>query len=253
MIFDPFELNYSKIQAYLNCPLLYRYIYVERKFAPQTPHSSLGLSVHRALARYHGGGRDLGDLLAHYEDAWLHQGYSSAQESMEFYKRGAAVLENWWVYNQANKAEILFSEKHFEFPFEKWRVKGTIDRIDRVGEGAVELIDYKMAFEGRKVTDVAGSLQLAIYAAGIERALNLKVVSVAYLVLSGPEKISVPYDPASAGATLALINETAEKMLALDISRKGACARCVIRNFCPGSDARDAAGPALSPDKIRNW
>ena len=68
MMFDPLELNYSKIQAYLNCPFLYRFIYVERKFAPQTPFSSLGLSVHRALARYHAGGRDLSDLLMYYED-----------------------------------------------------------------------------------------------------------------------------------------------------------------------------------------
>lgn len=253
MIFDPLELNYSKIQAYLNCPLLYRYIYVERRFAPQTPFSSLGLSVHRALARYHGGGRDLGDLLAHYEDAWLHQGYATAQESMEFYKRGAAVLENWWLYDQNHKAETLYSEKHFEFPFEKWLVKGTIDRVDRVGAGAVELIDYKMAFEGRKLADVTGSLQLAIYAAGVERALDLKVVSVAYLVLSGPEKISVPYDPSAAAATLALIRETGEKMAALDISRKGECSRCVIRNFCPESEARADAPSGGRPDTGRNW
>ncbi len=247
MIFDPLELNYSKIRAYIDCPFLYRAIYVERKFAPQTPFSSLGLSVHRALARYHAGGRDLSDLLAHYEDAWLHQGYASAQESMEFYKRGSGVLENWWIYNQNNKAEILYSEKHFAFPFGKWLVKGTIDRVDRVGKGAVELIDYKMGFEGRKLEDVTGSLQLAIYAAGIERALNLKVVAVSYLVLCGPEKISAPYDPASAAATLEFIDRTAEKMLALEMSRKGDCARCAMRNSCPESSARAAASPAGKP------
>ena len=244
MIFDPLELNYSKIRAYLDCPFLYRYIYVERKFAPQTPFSSLGLSVHRALARYHAGGRDLSDLLAHYEDAWLHQGYVSPQESMEFYRRGATVLENWWMYHQNHKADILYWEKQFEFPFEKWRVKGTIDRIDRVGAGTVELLDYKMAFEGRKTEDDAGSLQLAIYAAGVERALNLKVVSIGYLVLSGPEKISVPYDSSSAGATLDLIRAAGDKMLALDMSRKGACARCVIRKFCPGYVAPAVPEPA---------
>lgn len=249
MIFDPFELNYSKLKAYLDCPFLYRYIYVERKFAPQTPFSSLGLSVHRALARYHSEGRDLSDLLTHYEDAWLHQGYAGAQESMEFYNRGARVLENWWLYSQANKAEILYWEKRFEFPFEKWRVKGTVDRVDRVGGGLVEVIDYKMGFEGRKTEDVVGSLQLSIYALGAERALNLKVGAVAYLVLSGPEKVSVPYDRSGAGATLALINETAEKMLALDMSRKGTCARCPIRNFCPQSEAKNT--PPACPGGVK--
>ena len=233
MIFDPFELNYSKLQAYLNCPFLYRYIYVERKFAPQTPFSSLGLSVHKALARYHAGGRDLSDLLMFYEDCWLHQGYASAQEGMEFYNRGAVVLENWWMYNQNNKTEILYWEKQFEFPFERWLIKGTIDRVDRMPGGFVELIDYKMGFEGKTENDVSASLQLSIYAVGLSRALNLKVGSMGYLVLSGPKKVAMPYDPATAEATLNLIRETGEKILALDMSRKGTCARCPIRKFCP--------------------
>ena len=118
MIFDPFELNYSKIRAYLDCPFLYRYIYAERKFAPQTPHSSLGLSVHRALGAFHARPGDLGDLLQYYEDNWLHHGYGRAQESMEFYNRGARVLEAWWLHWQQNTVTVLYSEKHFEFHFE---------------------------------------------------------------------------------------------------------------------------------------
>ncbi len=240
MIFDPLEINYSKIKAYLDCPFLYRYIYVERKFAPQTPFSSLGLSVHRALARYHAAGKDLSDLLAHYEDAWLNYGYSTAQESMEFYNRGAGVLENWWLYSQNNRAETIYSEKKFEFPFGKWRVKGTIDRVDRLGAGLVELIDYKMGFEGKTSKDVSSSLQLSMYAIGLSRALNLKVGAIAYFVLSGPEKISVPYDPSTEEATLGLVGGPAEKMLALDMSRKGECSRCPTRKFCPESLARES-------------
>lgn len=245
MIFDPLEINYSKLRAYLDCPFLYRHIYIERRFAPPTPFSSLGLSVHRALARYHAEGRDLSDLLMHYEDCWLHQGYASAQESMEFYNRGAAVLENWWTYSQNNRAETIYWEKQFEFPFEKWRVKGTIDRVDRLPGGLVELIDYKMGFEGKTTEDVAGSLQLSIYAIGLSRALNLKVGAVGYMVLSGPRKVAIPYDPATEAATLDLVRGTAEKMLALDMSHKGSCQRCPIREFCPQSPVKkwDGTGP----------
>ncbi|OGR41835.1 MAG: hypothetical protein A2X35_11020 [Elusimicrobia bacterium GWA2_61_42] len=239
MIFDPFELNYSKIKAYLDCPFLYRFIYVERKFAPQSPFSSLGLSVHRALASFHARPGDLGDLLAYYEDAWLHQGYGTPQESMEFYNRGALVLENWWFHFQQNPAQVMYSEKHFEFPFEKWRVKGTIDRVDRMPGGLVELIDYKMGFEDKNNWDVAGSLQLSIYALGLARALKLKVGAIAYFILTGPQKISIPYDPAPEEKTLALIRDTAEKMVALDLSRKGKCERCAIRKLCPESTAKE--------------
>ena len=236
MIFDPLELNFSKIRAYLDCPYLYRFIYVERRFAPQSPFSSLGLSVHRALGAFHARPGDLGDLLAYYEDAWLHQGYATPQESMEFYNKGALVLENWWLHFQQNPAQVMYSEKHFEFPFEKWRVKGTIDRVDRMPGGVVELLDYKMGFEDRNDWDVAGSLQLSIYALGLARALKLKVAATGYFILTTLKKISIPYDAAGEEATLKLIRETAEKMNALDMARKGACSRCAIRKLCPEFD-----------------
>ncbi|PKM99040.1 MAG: hypothetical protein CVU79_00550 [Elusimicrobia bacterium HGW-Elusimicrobia-3] len=239
MIFDPFELNYSKIRAYLDCPFLYRYIYAERKFAPQTPFSSLGLSVHRALGAFHARPGDLGDLLQYYEDNWIHHGYGRAQESMEFYNRGARVLEAWWLHWQANTAAVLYSEKHFEFPFEKWRIKGTIDRVDRLPGGLVELLDYKMGFEDRNEWDVAGSLQLKIYALGLARALRQKVGATGYFILTSLQKVSLPYDPSGEEATLALIRETGDKMLALTMDRKGNCPRCPIRRLCPESTAKE--------------
>jgi putative RecB family exonuclease len=239
MIFDPLELNYSKIRAYLDCPFLYRFIYVERKFAPQTPFSSLGLSVHKAIGRFHARPGDLGDLIAYYEDEWLHQGYGTPQQSMEFYNKGALVLEKWWAHFQENPAQVLYSEKHFEFPFEKWRIKGTIDRVDRMPGGKVELLDYKMGFEDRNEWDVAGSLQLAIYALGLERALRQKVGSVGYFILSSLQKVTAPYDPASGERTLALIRENGEKMLAQTMDRKGECPRCPIRKLCPESTAKE--------------
>ena len=239
MIFDPLELNYSKLRAYLDCPFLFRFIYVERKFAPQTPFSSLGLSVHKAIGRYHARPGDLGDLIAYYEDEWLHQGYGTPQESMEFYNKGALVLEKWWAHFQEHPAQVLYSEKHFEFPFEKWRIKGTIDRVDRLYDGSVELLDYKMGFEDRNEWDVAGSLQLAIYALGVDRALRQKTASIGYFILTSLQKVTAPYDPASAEKTLSLIRETAGKMLALTMDRKGNCPRCAIRRLCPESTARD--------------
>ncbi len=243
MIFDPLELNYSKIRAYLDCPFLYRYIYVERRFQPPTAPSSLGLSVHRALARFHaaGGRGDLGSLMNHYEDCWLHQGYATPQAMMEFYKKGAAVLEAWWTHWQANRAEVLFSERPFEFLFEKWKIKGTIDRVDRLPGGTVELIDYKMGFEGKTAADVADSLQLSLYAVALGRAFDLKVASLGYFVLTETKKITIPYDPATGEATMALVRETGDRMLMLDMYRKGNCARCPIREHCAESEARTAA------------
>ena len=92
---DPFELNFSKVKAYLACPYLYKYIYLERKYAPHTPFSALGISVHRALDRYHSKGGDFGDLLLFYDEGWHHHGYETPQQALEFYARGRKILENY--------------------------------------------------------------------------------------------------------------------------------------------------------------
>ena len=236
---DPFELNYSKVRAYLSCPHLYKYIYLERRYPPHTPFSALGISVHRALARYHAAGetpkeRGLSDLMLYYDESWHHQGFETPQQTLEFYGLGRRILEDYCRAGQGGaRAKTVFTEKDFDFPFEKWRVRGTMDRVDRAlpGEG-YEIIDYKMGFENRTREDLEKDLQLAIYAIGLKKNFNMDVSAVSWMMLVQGEKISVPYDPAREGPVLDLLRETGERMIALDLSHKGRCPSCSIRTFC---------------------
>ncbi|MEI7482022.1 MAG: PD-(D/E)XK nuclease family protein [Elusimicrobiota bacterium] len=229
---DPFELNFSKVKAYLNCPYLYKYLYLDRNYAPHTPFSSLGISVHRALDRYHSKGGDLSDLMLYYDEGWHHHGFETPQQTLEFYGKGRKVLENYLKAEQdAAKAEVVFTEKEFEFEFERWRVRGTMDRVDRVS-GGCELIDYKMGFEPKTAEDLKSDLQLSMYAIGLKRAFNMDVKIISWYLLVKGEKISVPYDPSGEEGVLALLRETGEKILALDLSRKGTCSFCAIRKLC---------------------
>ncbi|HOW90493.1 MAG TPA: PD-(D/E)XK nuclease family protein, partial [Elusimicrobiales bacterium] len=228
---DPFELNYSKVRAYLTCPFLYKYVYLDRKYPPHTPFSSLGISVHRALARYHSGAREkrgIGDLLSAYDDSWHHQGFATPQQTLEFYRDGRRILENYWRAAGAGDG-TMFTEKDFDFPFERWRVRGTIDRVDRLPDGkGCAIIDYKMGFEKRTREALAGDLQLSIYAIGLGRNFGLEVRELSWMMLIQGERISVPYDPSGEEKVLAILRETGEKLLALDLSRKGDCASCPI-------------------------
>ncbi len=229
---DPFELNFSKVKAYLNCPYLYKYLYLDRNYAPHTPFSALGISVHRALDRYHSKGGDLCDLMLYYDEGWHHHGFETPQQTLEFYNKGRKILENYLRAEQdAAKAEVVFTEKEFEFEFERWRVRGTMDRVDRVS-GGYELIDYKMGFEPKTAEDLKNDLQLSMYAIGLKKAFNMDVKYISWQLLVKGEKISVPYDPSGEDGVLALLRETGEKILALDLSRKGACSLCAIRKLC---------------------
>lgn len=233
MIFDPFELNYTKVKSYLDCPRLYKYCYIDKKFTPHTPFSALGISVHRSLNRYHSTGGDLSDLILYYDEGWHNRGFETPQQSMEFYNLGRKILENYWRAGlAADRGEIVFTEKDFEFEFEKWRIRGTMDRVDRARDG-YELIDYKMGFENKTEDELKKDLQLAIYALGLKKAFNMEPRAISWFLLIKGEKISAPYDPATADAALAVLKDTGEKILALDLSRKGNCERCPIRKLCP--------------------
>ena len=84
MYSDVYELNYSKIKTYMECPLLYKYKYMENKREGLVPASSLGVSIHRALEEYHRNSNDPSELLAYYDDCWLGAGCSSAGEQTEW-------------------------------------------------------------------------------------------------------------------------------------------------------------------------
>jgi RecB family exonuclease len=236
-MFDATELNYSKIRAFQECPHLYKFIYEDRKFPPLGPYASLGLSVHGALARFHAAGSNgtLEDLLLCYDLAWNHRGFETAAAAMEFYEKGEAVLRAFHTAHSAAPAAPLFHEKVVRFEFGRWKVRGTLDRVDSLPDGGVELIDYKLGFDAQKPPEPAGSLQLLIYAAGLRRELGLQVKKISYFVLNGTYKVSAVYDPAEEERTLARLNEAGEGLLALDLSRKGDCASCVIRKLCPAS------------------
>ena len=238
MIFNPYELNYSKVNAYLYCPALYKFIYDERKFAPPTAPSSLGSSVHRALARFHQDGGGLGELLRYYQDAWVNKGYESPGQTMEYYARGRAVLERWHGYYLKEQPSVKFSEKFFDVPFEKWSLRGTIDRVDDLGGGEAEVIDYKMGFEGKTEEDVLKSLQLSLYGFAAGLAFGLRIKRVGYMVLTEMRKIMIPYDPEAGEKALNLCRDTGNKILNREFDPTGDCSKCPVKTLCCHSPER---------------
>jgi DNA helicase-2/ATP-dependent DNA helicase PcrA len=182
--------------------------------------------------------RDLNDLMLYYDEGWHHHGFETPQQTLEFYARGRKILENYLrAERDAARAEIVFNEKEFEFEFERWRVRGTIDRVDRVN-GGYEIIDYKMGFEPKTAEDLKSDLQLSMYAIGLKKTFDMEVRAVSWLLLVKGEKLSIPYEPAREESVLALLRETGEKILALDLSRKGKCSACAIRKLCGVSEAK---------------
>lgn len=233
MIFDPLELNYSKVKTYLDCPALYKYMYVDQKRPPLTAPASLGISIHKALEDFHRGGDSLEDLLDSYDGSWLGAGYADAHEQVEYYEKGRAMLKRYWEIERDRKSMVAYIEKNFEFPYGKWRIKGTIDRIDQHPDNTWEIIDYKTGTELADEAALSQSLQLGIYGIGVSRSLGLVPSKITFWFIAFSKKVSVDYDPSREEAVLRKFSETGEKILAGEFEpRHFNCPFCSLKPHC---------------------
>jgi DNA helicase-2/ATP-dependent DNA helicase PcrA len=228
------EISFSRLRIHRECPWKYKLQFVDGKRPPLDAPSSLGVSLHRALERWHRGGDPSWETLADaYEAEFLRAGYADAAERARWSKRGRRMLERYHEADQSRRTQVLASEKEFVYALGAHSVRGMIDRLDRRPDGRVEVVDYKTR-EGAAWPD----LQLRFYAMGARRGLGLDVAAVTVHYLADDKTETRPYDPAGEAELEALILETAE---AIEAGRFGPdttfCPRCVFKRDCQHSIA----------------
>lgn len=190
-------LSYSSVRAYLECPLRWKYLYVDR--LPEAPRSyfSFGRTIHSVLeeavrplvvpvARRTPSGtsqRTLEDfpgtraptagpepkpvgetaaVLEMYRRAWVSDGYTSPEEESRYKQLGEEILTGYWESLRADPPTPVAIEEHLQASWEGIPVHGYIDRVDRTPDGGLDVVDYKTSRELSR-TEAKESDQLALY------------------------------------------------------------------------------------------
>ena len=234
MYSDIYELNYSKIKSYLECPLVYKYKYMDGLKEGLVPASSLGVSIHRALEAYHARSNDPSEILSYYDDSWLGAGYKSAGEQMEWYLKGKKMLEDYAEAEYSRKTTVDSTEREFIFTQGEWTLRGKIDRIDKHPDGSWEVIDYKTGTDVDLSVPVTDSLQLGIYALGAQRAWNMKSGRASFYFIAFNQKLSAPFEAFDADKILSTFIGVGEKIrdnhFEPDCTH---CPACAFNTRCP--------------------
>ena len=187
--------SYSKMEVFKNCPLQYRYKYIEKKYSQDTSIAlELGSLCHYVLEQK--GKMIVSGETVDYEklNDILMNGVTETDEKTKEELLGVNQLkrkyfEVWYEADNASGAsydekiklfdKVLHNEMeetdwkptYFEKPFEfvwdnKVILKGFIDRID-TKDGQYRTVDYKTSKKIYEQSKLATSLQFGVYALAI--------------------------------------------------------------------------------------
>ena len=192
-------LSYSQIDTFNNCPLKYRYRYIQRIPVPVFAAASFGDSMHKTLRDFYqevkeGKRPTEKRLLELLTKNWSAEGYSSKAHEARMKKQGQKILSDFYEkgYFPDNPPPKSLEQIFVTKLAPQLKVGGKIDRVDRVAGSSLEIIDYKT---GRvwDQKEVDKSLQMTVYALaacdpGIYAKKPEEVVLSFYFLETGEKK-----------------------------------------------------------------
>lgn len=231
-------LSFSSISLYEECSQKFKFRYIDH--LPEKPrhYFSFGKSVHTALEYFYSTTPppSLPEVLQHFQAKWFSEGYKDAQQESDYFTKGQHILTNFYTDHATNFKPPFFTEYRFDLQVDGVAVIGYIDRIDRVADGRVAIIDYKTGSTFSK-DRVNTDDQLTMYQLACEELLGMKVDSLTFYHLNS----STPYtsNPRTSEQVLQLrakivsVANSISQGIFLPSPEDRKCSWCDYKPYCP--------------------
>jgi len=262
----PAKFSFSQFRAYEVCPLQYKFAFL-LKVPVRGKHTfSYGQSLHNTLYKFFQGvleknkatqGQLIGsqqkavsgikislsfdELLDLYEACWIDDWYLNRQHLEEYKKLGKKSLKRFYEEVTKNPPRPKYLELDFNFKFKDYTIKGKMDRVDDLGNGLLEIIDYKtgespsLNNKGKKIVlSLEDKEQLLIYQLAGQAIFREKVERLTYYYLDGGTKISFLGRPNELKMMEEKIIKTIEEIKISSFPPKPSrmCQHCDFRGIC---------------------
>jgi putative RecB family exonuclease len=196
----PSSLSPSSISSFKECPLAYRFSYLDRLPEPPSPAASKGTLVHRALELLMcrpPDDRSVDAALADLDRARTELADDpefadldlTDEERGQFHADAEALVRRYFELEDPTGVRPIGLELKLQADVGKVRIRGIIDRLELDADGELVVTDYKTGrvpsefFESKSLNGVH------IYALLCEQMLGRRPARVQLLYLSKPEAI----------------------------------------------------------------
>lgn len=236
------RLSFTKLSRYEQCPLSYRMHYLDRLESKPGVPLLFGSAVHEVLEGLvdeHVLEERVGPLSKDraaelWQEAWANSGMSG----LDVFREGLELVHRF-VREQGvlEHHDVLAVEKQFQFTIGGFQVIGYLDRVDRVDDETVEVIDYKSnrRLFTREETDA--SLQLSLYhLAALKLWPWAKKVRLTYWMLRHGVRQTTertPKDVESTRRYVGTLGTTIAKAREFPARLNANCVYCDHRQHCP--------------------
>ncbi len=152
----------------------------------------------------------LEELLQFYEQSWISQGYESPEEEARHKEYGRDILSRFWEIHSADFRLPVALERGFNLDIDGIKLRGFIDRVDKLDSGGLSIIDYKTNKELFSADYLEEDLQLTIYQMAAEQTWRLPVERLTlYHLRSNTACSCTPREPARLEQARKLVLEVA--------------------------------------------
>lgn len=229
-------LSASDIDTYRSCPLRYKLGRVLKVPTAQTLHQRFGIAVHQALERYHASEHTtVAQMLEQFEACWRRGGFGEGARELELHGKARAALVLYHRHLENHEAEPVWFERSFSFKLGPHHLRGRVDRVDRLADGAYEMIDYKTS-RPKSAEQLHDDVQLSLYALGARESWQVQAEKLSYYYVLDDVKVPVPSAEMDPDWIARVVAEVGEAIMAERFEPTPApatCALCDYRIACP--------------------
>ena len=255
----PRSLSPSKVSAFTDCALAFRFSVIDRLPEPPSAAATKGTLVHAALERLHllppsertidAALSCLADAAGDLRDDPEYVGLDlTGDDESAFHAEAAQLVRNYFRLEDPRTVRAIGLELMLTAEVDGLPLRGIIDRLELDGEGGLVVTDYKTGsapstqYERKRLSGVH------IYSLLCEQLLGRRPSRVQLLYLRDPlALITEPSDRSTRGTrrTLGAVWQAVERACNREDFRpqpSRLCEWCSFRAYCPafGGDPADA-------------